>query len=349
VTASPSSNIGQQERGVAVSDYRSIMRGGLVSGTAVDRPPLAALLMVSALFLLGLQDGIIKLVSSEVSLWQFQLLRAAGNIVLVLLLARLVGGAPRLRPGRPWAVALRSLLLLGAMILFFGGMPFLSLPEIGAGLYVFPLFVALLSALVLGEPVGPRRVAAIVAGFAGTLLILKPGTESFRPVALMPVAAAFCYACMILTTRRLCRGESPMTLAFWVAIAYCLVSALVMLVLSLLTPGSWSAGWPYLFTGWRPLALWVLALILFCSLLNLSANLNLAKAYQSAQASWLAPFDYSYLIFATFWGFVFWRTIPDLLTFLGMAMIAGAGIFVAWRERREAGRRRSTALPPAAR
>ena len=94
-----------------------------------------------------------------------------------------------------------------------------------------------------------------------------------------------------------------------------------------------AAEWPYLLTGWHSIGLWVLALIATCSVLNLTANIALARAYQSAEASWLAPFDYSYIVFATFWGYVFWQHIPDELTFLGMAMIAGSGAFVAWREK----------------
>ena len=94
-------------------------------------------------------------------------------------------------------------------------------------------------------------------------------------------------------------------------------------------------GVPYLFTGWQDLELWVLGLIAACSGLNVVANISLAKAYQNADASWLAPFDYSYLIFATFWGYVFWQHVPDGLTILGMVMIAAAGGFVAWRERQE--------------
>ena len=74
--------------------------------------------------------------------------------------------------------------------------------------------------------------------------------------------------------------------------------------------GALAIEWPYLFTGWHEPALWVLAIVVVCSVLNLTANIGLAKAYQSAEASWLAPFDYSYMIFATFWGFVFWGDIP---------------------------------------
>ncbi len=72
-----------------------------------------------------------------------------------------------------------------------------------------------------------------------------------------------------------------------------------------------------------------------CSCLNLTANIGLTRAYQSAESSWLAPFDYSYLVFATFWGMVMWGEIPDIQSFIGMSIIAAAGSYVAWRERRE--------------
>ncbi len=309
---------------------------GFLSGTTADRPPQAVALLVGALFLLGLQDGLAKFTSSEVSLWQFQAIRSTANLILLAIVTRIVWGTAGPRPQNIWAVTLRSLLLAAAMILFFGGMPFLTLAEIAAGLYVFPLFVAVLSAILLGERVGPRRIAAILVGFTGTLLILKPGTDAFRPVSLMPVCAALCYAGTILTTRRLCRTESPVTLAYGVSFAFLGLSALGLLAFAAEPFEGLARAWPYLFTGWNPLEIWVLAIILGCSFLNLSANIGLAKAYQNAEASWLAPFDYSYLIFATFWGFALWRHVPDALTFLGMAMIAGAGVFVAWRERRDA-------------
>jgi drug/metabolite transporter (DMT)-like permease len=299
-----------------------------------DAPPLAATLMVGSLALLGLQDALVKIASAEVSLWQFQLLRSALNLVLLLALARVLWGGLPPRPISLRAVALRSTLLVGAMVCFFGGVPFLALSEIAAGLYVFPLFVAVLSAAFLGERVGPRRVLAILAGFAGTLLILKPGTEAFRWVALMPVAAGLCYGATVLVTRRLCRRESPATLAFGVALAFLAVGA-AGLALAPFAPGRLAGAWPYLFTGWHAPELWLLGIVAACSCLNLAANMGLAKAYQSAESSWLAPFDYSYLVFATLWGAAIFGDLPDAASALGMAMIAGAGAYVAWRERRE--------------
>ncbi len=258
---------------------------GFLAGAREDWPALAATLMVGSLFLLALQDGLVKLTSGDVSLWQFQMLRATLNLLLIFGLSHLIWGTMRPRPQRVWAVVLRSLFLVGAMVCFFGGIPFLSLAEMAAGLYVFPLFVALLSRLVLGEPVGPRRIAAILIGFAGTLLILKPGTEAFRPVALMPVAAAFCYASTILATRRLCREESPVTLAYGVSIAFMVVGVLGLLIFSGEPAGELATSWPYLFTGWHSLDLFVLGIIAVCSCLNLTSNIGLAKAYQTAEAS----------------------------------------------------------------
>ena len=315
-----------------VSTQGERRRHSLLSGVTGDRPAHAATLMVGALFLLGFQDGIVKLASSDLSMWQFQMIRAGLNLILLTLLTRVIFGTACPPPKRLWAIALRSLFLVGTMILYFGGIPFLNLADIAAGLYVFPLFVAVLSGVLLGERVGSRRIIAILIGFSGTLLILKPGTDAFQLVSLMPVGAALCYAGTVLTTRRLCREESPVTLAYGVAVTFFIVGAVGTLFFTVSGDWSHAADWPYLFTGWHDIGLWVFALIVTCSFLNITANMTLSRAYQSAESSWLAPFDYSYIVFATFWGFVFWGHVPDLLTFVGMAMIAGAGAFVAWRE-----------------
>lgn len=306
-----------------------------LAGAEGDRPALAASLMVGSLCLLGLQDALVKLASSDVSLWQFQFLRSLCNLGLLLVLSRYLWGTVKPLPKRLWAVVLRSVLLVGAMVCFFSGVPVLHLSDIAAGLYVFPLFVALLSFVVLGERVGPRRIFAILAGFTGTLLILKPGTPAFQWVSVLPLCSAVFFAATVLTTRKLCREESPVTLAFGVSLALTVFGLAGMLGATFAAPAALAASWPYLFTGWHPMQYWLAGTIVVCSFLNLIANIGLAKAYQSAESSWLAPFDYSYLIFATFWGFVIWQHVPDLLSFLGMSLIALSGCYVAWRERQE--------------
>jgi len=302
----------------------------LLSNSATDSPPLSASLLVGALFLLGLQDALVKFASSEVSLWQFQFFRSAFNLLLLVGFIRLVLRGRLPRPKRLWAVTVRSLLLCTAMGFFFSGVPMLSLAQIAAGLYVFPLFVAVLSHFVLGEKVGPRRVVAIVVGFCGTLLILRPGTDAFTPVGLLPVIAGFFYACTIMATRKLCREEEPAILASGVAVALMVVGAIGMAVFTGNT-GDAARAWPYVFTGWHWIDAWVYGVMVICSVLNITANISIAKAYQSAEASWLAPFDFSYMIWATVWGYVIWRDWPDGLMFTGMALIAASGAFVAFR------------------
>lgn len=290
--------------------------------------------MLAALLMLGLQDALSKYLSVHITLWQFQFLRALVNLLVLMCIVAWLAEPALLKPQRLANVALRSAMQVVATVLFFGSAPLLSMTEMAGGLYTFPLFVAALSSLLPGERVGPRRWIAIVAGFAGTLLIIKPGSDTFQLATLMPVSAGFFYALFVLCTRRLCRDESPMALVLGSNLSILLVSSCGIALLSARPlPASLSDHNPYLYTAWQPLLGWMLGIIVICGLLNSLSNLGLGKAYQSADSTMLAPFDYSYLIFATIWGFVFWRELPDAAAVAGMCLIAAAGIFVAYRER----------------
>ncbi|HSF93584.1 MAG TPA: DMT family transporter [Thermohalobaculum sp.] len=309
-------------------------RTSILEGSDGDRPGIAAAMMLAALLVLSLQDSIIRVAGANSTLWQFQFLRSVGNVLLLLLVARVVWGTAPKRPKRLWAVVLRSLLLLAATLLFFGGVPTLTMAEMAAGLYTFPIFVTLLSAAILGERVGPRRIGAVLAGAVGAMLILQPASAGFSWLKLMPVGAGLCYAGVVIVTRRHCRGESAVTLALGVGIAYVAASALALALLWLIPLGAAAeASMPFLARGWVPLEAWVLGLAVLCSVLNVFANLGLTMAYQNAESSWLAPFDYTYLVFATLWGLAIFGDFPNLPMLAGMALIAGAGAFTAWRER----------------
>lgn len=304
------------------------------NGQTEDRPGMAAGIMLAAVALLGLQDSLVKLASDSVSLWQFQFIRACMNLGYIYLLYRLFWRDVSIRPKRLLPVVVRSMFLVTTMAFFFAGAPVLSTSEMAAGLYVFPIFVTILSALFFGEKVGPRRSLAVFCGFIGALLILKPGTDAFKWVALVPVCAGLCYAGVVLTTRNFCRNEELLTLLLAVNLGYLTLTSLALIGIETFGPLPGANDYPYVFTGWSSISLWTLMIAFACATLNLFANMGLTKAYQSAESSWLAPFDYTYLVFATFWGFILFNQFPDSLSLLGMGMIAGSGTYVAWRERR---------------
>lgn len=306
----------------------------LLYGHAEDQPALAVAAMLLGLIALSLQDSLGKILSSYLSLWQFQTCRAFLNVLFVLVLARLTMRGFVLSPNNTTAVLVRSLLHVGAMMCFFGSAPFLTMAEMAGGLYTFPLFVAVLSAIFLKERVGMRRIAAIVTGFIGTLLVLRPGTESFQPAGLLPVAAGFCYANFIIITRRYCKTESPVVLTLASNVTILISGVTGILLITVIDPSdSLRDQYPFVLSAWLPMLPWMVGLVIICTVFNVIGNITMSKAYQSAESSFLAPFDYSYLIFASFWGYVFWSDIPGVTTLVGMFLIAAGGIFVAWRER----------------
>ncbi|MEM6622682.1 MAG: DMT family transporter [Pseudomonadota bacterium] len=306
-----------------------------LDGTTEDRPGLAAGLMLTALMMLAVQDSLARLAGLHISFWQFQAMRASGNIVLLTLMALILMGRLPPLPRRPLAVGARVFMMILTTIFFFGGIPEVSIVEMAAGLYTYPIFVTLLSATFLREKIGLRRIAAVAVGATGAMLILQPGAAEFSPIKLMPVAAGFCYAVNVIITRRFCRGENALTMAGAIAVSFVVLGVAGCIVLAYLpVPEDLRQTFPYLTYGWREPMLWIVGITVICSLINASANVALTKAYQSAESSWLAPFDYSYLVFAALAGIVFFGTIPGPYQVAGMCLIAGAGAFTAWRERR---------------
>ncbi len=222
------------------------------------------------------------------------------------------------------------------MFFFFGGAPFLSVAQMAAGLYTYPLFVSLLAGPVLGEYVGIWRITALAIGGAGAFLMLDPFAASFTPVQLLPIAAGFFYACNILILRRYCRHETPLALTGAVAILFFLCGLLGIVFLTALpfSPAVTTA-FPFVSVGWPELTGFVLLLAFGCSVLNLSGNICLARAYQTADSSWLAPLDFIYLLFAATWGRLLFDHWPAPQAIGGMTLIALAGMLTAWREQRQ--------------
>ena len=311
-------------------------KNNLLLAPSGDHPLTALLLLLIGVTLLALQDTLIKFISDSTSFWQIQTLRSAGNMTLIIFLALISGGFKLIYPQRRLAVAVRSLIMVICMFCFFSASPFLSVAQMAAGLYTYPLFVSLLAAPMLGESVGKWRIGALIIGAVGAFFMLNPLADAFSLAQLLPIAAGFFYACNIIILRRYCRGETPLALTFANGVMFFASGLVGSVVLSIapLSP-SLQAAMPFVAIGWPAIGMSVIGFAALCSVLNLFGNLGLTRAYQTADSSWLAPLDFSYLLFAAIWGKVIFDSWPTANSWLGMLLIASAGVITAWREHQQ--------------
>ena len=156
-----------------------------------DHPFNAMCLVLAGVVVLALQDALIKYISPQTSFWQFQTIRAFGNLSLIICLSIAAGGIKLVIPENWRPVYFRGFMQALCMFFFFAGAPYLSVAQMAAGLYTYPLFVSLLAGPLLGEKIGPWRISAVLIGAVGALLMLNPLAAEFSYIQLLPVAAGF--------------------------------------------------------------------------------------------------------------------------------------------------------------
>jgi drug/metabolite transporter (DMT)-like permease len=238
-------------------------------------------------------------------------------------------GLEAVRTKRPWAHALRGLLLSAALALFFWGLKYVPLADGIAVAFTAPLFITALSVPVLAERVGPARWAAVLVGFAGMLVIVQPGTDTFRPEMGIIVASALVFALGITYTRRLSRTETVAGMFTWTTV----VSLVVFGPLALLT--------------WKTPDVQHLGAFAALGLIGGAAHYLVGIAYRNAPAAVVAPQEYAALVWGALIGWFMWGDVPSAATWAGAAIVAAAGGFIAVREQR-AERRRKAAVAEAA-
>ena len=228
----------------------------------------------------------------------------------------------------PWPSpthAVRGFLLASATMAFFWALTYMPLADSAAIFFVEPLILTLMSALFLGERIGWRRVLAVVVGFIGALIVIRPSFETVGAPALLPLIAAICFALYLTITRAAARAEDARAMQSWV----CFFG---MLALSLTMAASMTMGWAAMQPVWPRLDSWGWLLLL--GLIATVSHMLAIRAFRLAPASVLAPFQYLEILGATFLGAVIFDDVPDLLTGLGIAIIIGSGLYVFHRERR---------------
>ncbi len=275
----------------------------------------AILLMIAAIFCFSVMDATVKALAPNVGVLPALWARYAGQMLLVFLLV-----LPRLktvvRTKYPKLQFLRSLLLMSATACFFTGLSLIPLSDAAALMSTNPVLITLGAAVFLGEKLGVRRIAGIVAAMIGALIIIRPGSDVFSAAALFPLGAAVCYSAYALLTRRVGADEDVWTSLFYTGFVG-------TVLLSLLVPFQWQT----------PSATDV-ALMLTVAVAGTTGQLALIQAFTKGEAAMLAPYSYTGLAFAAFWGVVFFSEIPDFWTIIGSLVIAGAGVYVWHRETR---------------
>lgn len=225
--------------------------------------------------------------------------------------------------------ALRGVLNVVAMLMFFSGLALSPVARVTALAFTAPLFMALLSVAVLGERFRLRRWVALVAGFAGTLVILRPGMIPIDAGSLLVVASASIWAVTMVVIKILSRTESSFVITAYMNI--------FLAVFSLL---------PAIWVWQAPSAEEWLWLVLI-GLLGTFAQLALSQALKEAEPTAVMPFDFLKLVWATLLGWIVFGELPDFLTYLGAAVVFGSGLYIAWREQREQLRPSPSAAPNA--
>jgi len=291
-------------------------------------------LIVATMFVVSIQDVIYKFFSSELSIWQIFALR--GQLALPLLFAlawvRGIGRDVLVDALRKWTL-LRSFFMTLCFLAFYAAIPFLSLSTVGAANYMAPIFVTLLSAYVINEPVGLRGWIAVFAGFVGVIILLQPGTDAFSPWALLPVIGAVFYALSHILTRTKCLLVPLPTMALSLNIVMLSVGLIMSgIILIWQRSEALTRAYPYLLGGWSPVGTSDWLVLGLLAILTVVIGLGIAGAYQAASPSIVATFEYCYLVFVAMWDYLFFATSPNNATILGMLLIIGAGLMILRRK-----------------
>jgi drug/metabolite transporter (DMT)-like permease len=217
-------------------------------------------------------------------------------------------------------------------VAYYAALPHVALSVAAAVYYTLPLFITLFAAMFIGERVGAHGWLAVSIGFCGVLFILKPQGEDFNSYALLPLISAVLYAFAMILTRTKCRGEHPLVLSLSLNTAFIGVGALATLMNTAFPPSAANIeANPFLFGQWTAMGFtdWLVMGLLAAS--TLVGSIGAAIAYQAGPASIVSTYDFTYLAFATMWGFIFFAEFPDAISVGGIVLIAAAGILAVRR------------------
>ena len=275
-----------------------------------------AALALLAMGIYATHDVVIKVLGAQYPALQVLFFSSLLSFPLVMVIIMRDPTPGTLRPANPGWVAVRTVVGVIAGMGSFFAFSRLPLAQVYSILFAAPLLVTILSIPLLGEKVGPHRWAAVVIGLLGVLVVLRPGAQSLGWGHLAALASAIASATTAVILRKLGRSERPLVLLMWPML------------------GNFLATGASLTIGYRPMELPHLALAGVIACLGLVAGFLLILAYRAGEAAIVAPMQYSQILWATAYGWIFFDEVLDLPTFAGATIIIASGIYIVWREGR---------------
>lgn len=292
---------------------RAVQLGG---ARASDRPGRAILLVASAVAVLTLQDAVIKLLSERLPVTEILLIRSAIMLPMIVAVAAATGQFKRLGTRRYGAHLLRAVLNFMAFITYFGALRLMPLADTLAIVFSAPIFIVLFSAVFLKEKVGRWRWSAVALGFFGVLVMIRPGASMLDWPVFMALLSSIFYALWMLTTRTMAEDESSLGMLFYSTLFFVLAGAVLA---------------PF---EWVPVGGEDLLVLTVLSAISMGGLLMLIHSYRLAQASILAPFDYTAMVWAVLLGWFVWNELPGPWVIAGTALVVIAGLIIVHREAR---------------
>ncbi len=309
--------------------------GGLIS----ERPHrrlAGALTIIAAVMVASLQDAYIKDLSAGYPVHQMQTIRSGVATLLILIWIAISSDLRPLFRTRPSGLLLiRALVLSLASLTFYLALAAMHFPDAVSIYFSMPFMIAALSGIVIGEKVPRSRWLAVAVAFVGVMIVMRPGSGVFEPASLIALFSTLCYAIGLMLTRPLGTKIDANVIGFWQMLFYAGSGVLLSLVL-----GSGAFHDPahpslsYLTAPWRMPSGGDLIALIGTGFGAAAATVLYTAAYRIAAPSFVAPLEYSNLLWVSIWSYVFWREMPAETTLMGASLIIAAGLWMIWREAR---------------
>ena len=271
--------------------------------------------MILGMFCLSVNDIMVKGLNLAFPVWEVIFFRAFSGMLISIALV-LIFGWKTLRTTKPIRHFVRAFSAVGCVVFYFFGLKYLLLTENIAIVHSAPIFATLLAIPILGERLGVHRIGAIIIGFVGVIVIVKPGTDIFKFVSLIPLIAALFMASVYLSTRSLMNTDSSIAIIFYYSSAL-LVTSIIFLPDDFVIPN-------------------IVQLIPLMSLgiMGSLGHYFMSQAAKNAEVVVISPFEYSSFIFVGIMGYLFYNEVPSISIITGGILIIAGGVYIAYREQK---------------